>query len=193
MKRSFSPLSLGTLAFLAAFTSSPLVAQQRSAVPFDRGVKIEVSSSKPSGLTGDDYDNKFQKIVLRVKFTGLDPRQTFEGYTASISAFGESTLERGVRMVLMHESIPVSVAPMKTQEHECAQVKTRFDKTDAKFGYFYDGWIVVVKDKAGKVVHIKSTSPTFEKLPEKAAKLTKGQCYDRSLEPTKSPGPVYDS
>jgi hypothetical protein len=179
-------LALGLAAFLPQ-----LAAQPANALPFDRGVKIDVIASKPSDVKGGDFDDKTQKIVLKVKFSDIDTRQAYEGYTATVSAFGQAVLERDTRKVLMQEKIPVSLAPLKSMEHMCPAVKTQFDKTGAKFGYFYDGWVVVVKDSSGKVIHVKSTSPAIEKLPDKAEKLEVGKCYNRALEVVDDPDPSY--
>jgi hypothetical protein len=51
----------------------------------------------------------------------------------------------------------------------------------------YDGWVIVVKDGTGKIVHVKSTAPTIEKMPDKADKLAEGTCFDKNLEPVDNP------
>lgn len=170
------PVILGAF---AVFSSHHASAQQ--ALPFQRGVKIEVTTSKPSDIKGGDFDDKMQKIVVRLKFTNIDTRQSYANYTATVSAFGQSTVDRTVSKVLMQESFPVTLAPRRLIEHECKPVSTQFDKTGAKFGYFYDGWILVVKDASGNIILVKSTSPSLEKLTDKVDKLEKDKCYDRSL------------
>ncbi|QIF03770.1 hypothetical protein [Roseimicrobium sp. ORNL1] len=164
---------------------SPASAQQ--ALPFERGVKIDVIASKPAAVKGGDFDDKLQRITLRLKFSNLDTRQSYANYTATVSAFGQSAKDRTVTKVLLQESIPLTVEPRKAVEHECKAVKTKFDRTGAIFGYSYDGWIIVVKDSTGKIVQVKSTAPSLEKLPDKVDKLAEGKCYDRKLEPTDDP------
>lgn len=176
------------LAILTALLASQSPGQQPGSVPFEKAVRIDVIPSKPAAVKGGDWDDKMQKIVLRLKFTNSDTRQSFEGYSATVSALCQSVLDRQARKVLMQDQVALSLPPRQMLEHECPEVVTRFDKTGLKFGYYYDGWIVVVKDASGKVVHVKSTSPAYEKLPEKAAKVAKNLCYNGKLDPVGDPG-----
>ncbi|WP_009962947.1 hypothetical protein [Verrucomicrobium spinosum] len=163
---------------------------QSSALPFDRGVKIEVVASKPAPIRGGDWDDKTQKITLRLKFTNVDTRQSYEGHTAVVSALGQSAADRDVRIVFLQEKVDLPLTPLKSCEHTCKEIVTKFDKTGAKFGYAYEGWVILVKDAAGKVVYTKSTSPSLEKMPEKVEQLVAGTCFDRNLAVT-SGDPVY--
>ncbi|MEZ0387155.1 MAG: hypothetical protein ACAI34_08825 [Verrucomicrobium sp.] len=181
------------LAIAGVASWSPSAQAQSTPLPFDRGVRVEVVASKPAPIRGGDWDDKLQRITLRVKFSNTNTHQSYEGHTATISALGESAVDRGVRAILLQEKIELPLAPLKMHEHACKEVTTKFDKTGAKFGYAYDGWIIMVKDKAGRIVYIKSTSPTFEKLPEKVEKLQPGKCYNRSLDAVSAPDSGYTS
>jgi hypothetical protein len=182
-------LCLTLTAVLIAASSLCASAQPAPAsATFARAVAISVIPSKPAGVKGGDWDDKMQKIGVRLKFANTDIRQTYEGFTATISVFGQSVLDGKVKKVLLQEQVPVALPPRKTQEHECKEITTRFDKTGARFGYFYDGWIVVVKDAEGKVVHVKSTSPSMEKMTERVDKLSINGCYNNKLEPAGDPG-----
>ena len=166
---------------LAASCFPCAASAQSSALPFDRGVKIEVVASKPAPTRGGDWDDKTQKITLRLKFTNVNNRQSYEGHTAVVSAIGQSAADRDVRIVFIQEKVDLPLAPLKSCEHTCKEIVTKFDKTGLKFGYAYDGWVILVKDAGGKVVHVKSTSPSLEKMPDKVEKLVAGTCFDRNL------------
>lgn len=153
-------------------------------------MKIEVVASKPAPIRGGDWDDKTQKITLRLKFTNVNNRQSYEGHTAVVSAIGQSAADRDVRIIFLQEKVNLPLAPLKSCEHTCKEIVTKFDKTDAKFGYSYDGWVILVKDAAGKVVHVKSTSPSLEKMPDKVEKLAVGTWFDRNLAVT-SGDPIY--
>jgi hypothetical protein len=84
--------------------------------------------------------------------------------------------------------VTLLLPPTKTQEHITQEITTRFDKIGYKYGYSYDGWIIVVKDPAGKVVQVKSSSAPLEKYTELASKLVLGKCYDSKLKPVADPG-----
>lgn len=167
----------------AAAQQSPPAAKE---VPFTQGVQINVLAAKPS-RSEYGYEDKVQKIVLTVKFCNIDPRQTYEGYTATISALAQCATETKVKKVLMQEQVTLSLPPRKTQEQVCPEVKTSYDKVGYKHGYAYYGWIIVVRDPQGKIVQVKATSAPMEKFTELAGKIVMGQCYDSKLKPIKDP------
>jgi len=167
---------------VAAAQQEPAAAK---ALPFAQGVQLSVVAAKPARIKGGDWDDKVQKIVLTLKLVNKDLRQAYEGYTATVSVFGESVFDSKCKKVLIQEAVDISLPAGKTQEHVCAEVTTRFDKTGSKFGYFYDGWIIVVKDPQGKIVQVKSTSAGLEKFTELAAKIEEGKCYDSKLKVVK--------
>ena len=169
-----------TASFLTMPTSS-FSQQSANAAAFAKSVQIGVIISKPSKIKGGDFDDKVQVVGGRIKLTNSDVRHSFEGYSLTLSFFGQSTIDGKVRKVILQEAVSVNLAPRGSQEQECKEVTTRFDKTGAKFGFFYDGWIAVVKDTEGKVVFVKSTSPTLEKLPEQASMLALDGCYNSKL------------
>lgn len=176
------------LTLLACLLMTSGLSAQANLLPFERGVRIDVVSAKPAKVAGGDWDDKTQTIALRVKFTNVDTRQGYDGCSATLSLLGQSIRDRNVRIVMLQEQIPLAqLAPRQMVEHQTKQVSTRFDKTDAIFGYSYDGWVIVVKDASGKIIHAKSTSPTLAKAADKIDKLTQGMCFDKKLESTDNP------
>lgn len=180
-------LALGLSAIIA---SAGIASAQQAApaTPFDQCVKISVVASKPARSAGGYSDYKTQKITLKVKFVNTNIRQAYEGCTATLSALGQSERDRKIKKILMQESVALSLPPGQTQEHLSRDVVTSFDKEGSyRYGYSYDGWIIVIKDAQGKVVQVKSTSAPMEKLTELASKLVAGGYYDAKLKPCSPP------
>jgi hypothetical protein len=176
-------------AVLAAVMGSGSISSAQQAAPsktFAEAVKINVCASKPAKSEGAYMYEKIQKIILRVKFSNADLRQAFEGYTAIISVFGQSAVDSKVKKILLQEQAVLSLPCNQSFEHVCEEVSTEFDKR-FKYGYYYDGWIVVVKDSSDKVVLVKASSTTMEKLPEAAANLELKKFYNPKLQPVKPP------
>ena len=185
-----SRLPLPITALLAAVIAGGAIAGAQQAapgVPFAQAVKVSVVASKPAKVGGGDWDDKTQKIVLRVKLSNADVKQSYESCTATLSIFGQSVVDGKVRKVLQQEQWPVALTSGQTLEHACDEVTTQFDKTGAKFGFFYAGWAMVVKDAQDKVVLVKATSTPWEKLPDLVAKLELNGCYNAKLQPVKAP------
>lgn len=185
---SLTPIAL--LSAVIAGSSIGSAQQAAQAIPFAQAVKISVVSSKPAKIQGGDWDDKTQKIILRMKFVNTDVKQGYENYKATISVFGQSVIDSKVRKVLHQEQVPVTLTSGQVFEHACEEVTTQFDKTGAQFGFFYDGWIIVVKDASDKIVTVKSTSSSLEKLPEQADQLKVEAYYNAKLKSVKAP-PAY--
>lgn len=156
-------------------------------IPFFRAVKTEVMISRPAETKGGDYDDQMQMIRPRIKFTNTDNKQNYERHQASFMIVGESTVDRKVFKVLQRHDFVVTLPARQIVEEQAPDVTTRYDTTDAKFGYKYDGWILVVKDSLGQLALAKSSIPTLEKMPTQLGSLKQDGCYDKQLKPVEEP------
>ena len=66
-----------------------------------------------------------------------------------------------------------------THEFTTDEFTTKYDITGARFGYRYEGWLLRIRDSAGKVVLEKATAPSYVKNAERIAQLATGKDYDR--------------
>ncbi|MCE9680653.1 hypothetical protein LZP69_16155, partial [Shewanella sp. AS1] len=66
-----------------------------------------------------------------------------------------------------------------------ADVTTMYDRSGAKFGEAYDGYVIVFKDAEGRVVAVKSSIAAFSKDVAKLETLKADGYYDSHLEPLK--------
>jgi hypothetical protein len=155
--------------------------------PFANNVKIEVLLGRPTKTEGGDFDDEMQVINPRLKVTNASTTQTYEGYVMNFILFGESTIDMKVIKVLQRASFPVSLAIRQTFENKLPSVTTQFDTTGAKFGFKYQGWVVQVTSPSGEIVLTKSTSPSFEKLPELVKQMKEKLCYDKKLKGVPEP------
>lgn len=152
-------------------------------IPFAKGVRTEVTVSRPSKTT--NFDDKTQIITPKVKLTNTTV-ETYEGYKAVLCILGESVEQRGVYKILTRHEIAVSLAPRQVLDSEGKTVMTEFDNFAANgvsFGFKYDGWVIQVTDPQNAVAYTKSTSPTLEKLVEVIPSLKEGQTYDKRWKP----------
>ncbi len=156
-------------------------------IPFEDGTKIEVVMAKPARTKGGDYDDQQQEIRPKLKLINIDTNQNYEGYNGAFIVIGQSAVDPKAYSALMRHEFTFSLLARKTFEEVTAPVTTRYDTTGAKFGYKYDGWILIIKDPSGKIVFTKATSSPHEKLSEKADKLAKGSVFNKALESTASP------
>ena len=160
---------------------------QEIKTPFFKGVKVEVMIGRPSKIEGGDFDDKRQVLKPRVKLTNTDVRQAYEGYKGSLMLIGESTIDSKIFKVLSRHEFGISLPIRKIQDEEAPEVTTAYDTTGAKFGYKFDGWILVVKDAQGTLALAKSSLPSLEKMAPQLDSLKAAQCYTKQLKPVEDP------
>ena len=179
---SFITIALSWLISIPATTNAQAVK-----APFFRAVKTEVMIGRPSKIKGGDFDDKQQVLKPRVKFTNTDVRQNYEGHKATLIIMGASTIDSKIFKVLLKHDFTFSLPIRQFFDEDAPEVMTRYDTTGAKFGFKYDGWILVVKDAQGVLVQVKSTSPAMEKMPTQLDSLKQDACYNRQLKLVNDP------
>lgn len=170
-----------------ALTIPPPVTTQTAAtapkVEFSRGVRTDVSISRPSKFTqGDDMT---QIITPKVKLTNTTG-EAYDGYKAVLFLVGESAAQRGIYKIMLRHDMDIALPPREVLESEGKTVVTQFDSNASNgvtFGYKYDGWVIQVTDPANVVVFTKSTSATLEKMAETIQSFKEGRFYDRRWKP----------
>ncbi len=170
-----------------ALTIPPPVTTQTAAtapkVEFSRGVRTDVSISRPSKFTqGDDMT---QIITPKVKLTNTTG-EAYDGYKAVLFLVGESAAQRGIYKIMLRHDIDIALPPREVLESEGKTVVTQFDSNASNgvtFGYKYDGWVIQVTDPANVVVFTKSTSATLEKMAETIQSFKEGRFYDKRWKP----------
>lgn len=163
-----------------------------TANPLQGPVKIgerlvaEVVRNKRSRIEGGDWDDKRERIEMKVKVTNTDPKMTADKLKGEIYVFGESILDRTAVKLLTSQNFDFSLPVRGTHEFTTDEVVTMYDTTGARFGHKYEGWVLRLRDGSGNLVLIKASSPGLQRLVEKASSLTKDKTYDRSTAGEKS-------
>jgi hypothetical protein len=165
---------------VAAATPPPATVNGGNAAKIGDRLVADVARMKRSRIEGGDYDDKRERIELRVKLTNTDTKIVADKLKAEVYIFGESILDRTAVKLLHTQTFDVSLQPRSSHEETTEEVVTMYDTTDARFGHKYEGWVLRVKDGTGHVVMSKSTSPSLLKGVEKASSLTKDKTYDRT-------------
>src|SRR5262245_10518404 len=105
----------------------------------------------------------------------------FDGCKAEFFVFAQSILNRKAYQLLGVDRADFALAARANYEMSTTEVSTRYDTTGAIFGSKYDGWVLIVRDGAGKVLMKKSSNPQWLPVAEKLGGLTVGKFYDRDL------------
>jgi len=149
-------------------------------------IVVEPLRSKKTRIQGGDFDDKTDRITFNVKMTNPDTKTAITDLTAEFYVFAQGVVDRRAYQLLGKDEMPVSLAPRGTQTLSTAEVITKWDNTDARFGSRYEGWLFLLRDSAGKIVYKKATSPNWAALAEKMNTVTIGRAFDRDLKPLRT-------
>ncbi len=160
------------------------VAQPRmagsGAVKIGERMVIEVVRQKKSRIEGGDWDDKKDRIVLKVKLANTDTTLSAEGLKGEIYILAESILDRTAVKMLTKQDFTFSLPARGSHEFLTDEVETTYDTTGARFGYRYEGWLLRVRDSAGNLVVEKATSPSLVKNADKISGVAVGSDFDRN-------------
>ncbi|HEX8311765.1 MAG TPA: hypothetical protein VF614_10630 [Chthoniobacteraceae bacterium] len=166
--------------FLAVAAGNDSLAQAPAA-KFDQRVQVEVVRAKKTRIEGGDFDDKKDRIILKVKFTNSDTAVAYNDCKAELYIWAEHILNRKAFLLLGKEQFTFSLPARGTHTFTSTEVETAWDKTDARFGAKYDGWVIVVRDAQGAILMKKATTPAWLPVAEKLGDLQAGKSYDRDL------------
>lgn len=178
-------VATGPVATVQAPALKPAVA---SPTKVGEHIGAEVVRIKKSRTEGGDFDDKRDRISLRVKLTNSDTAVAANQLKGEVYIFAAGILDRNVVKLLGNEAFDFSLPPRGSHEFVAGEVHTEFDTTGARFGYRYEGWLLRVRDNAGAVILVKSSMPTMAKNAEKIATLASGHTYDRTTFKEKASG-----
>ena len=154
---------------------------QAPAAKFDQRVQVEVVRAKKTRIEGGDFDDKRDRIVLKVKLTNSDTAAAYNDCKGELYIWAEHIVNRKAFKLLGKEQFTFSLPARGTHTFTSTEVETAWDKTDAIFGAKYDGWVLVVRDSEGTILLKKATTPVWLPVAEKLRDLQAGTSYDRDL------------
>ncbi len=150
-----------------------------SAARIGERMAVDIVRMKKSRIEGGDWDDKTDRIELKVKLTNRDISLSADNLKGEIYIFAESILDRSALKLLAVQNFEFSLSARGTHERVTDEVVTTYDTTGGRFGYKYEGWLLRIRDQAGSLVLLKSSSPSLLKNAEKISTLTTGSDYDR--------------
>jgi hypothetical protein len=149
---------------------------------------VEPIRAKRTRIAGGDFDDKNERITFNVKLTNPDAKIPLNDLKAEFYVFAQDIVDRKVFRLLGKDESPFSLPARGTHAFTTAEVTTFYDTTDARFGYRYEGWAIVIRDSAGKILFKKATTPNWANGAEQLSQLAPGNTFDRDLKPIRSAG-----
>ncbi len=143
-------------------------------------VRAEVVRQRKTRIEGGDYDDKVERIALKIKLSNSDPKLSFENLRGTIYVFAEDIRRPGSHRLMTIQKFKASLPARGNFEFVTTEVENAYDTTYAKWGYKYSGWILAIHGADGKLELLKSTSPAWED-ESKLSELKEDGRYDRTL------------
>jgi len=143
---------------------------------------IEVIRARKTRIEGGDFDDKIDRISLRLKISNPDARLASAPMQGTIYVFADSILRRGYRVLLDKTPFSLNLAARQSTETATPEVSTAYDTTNARFGYKYGGWVVVLKDAKGTTVFSKASAPSLLGAPGKLEAMPINGLFDSNFE-----------
>jgi len=143
---------------------------------------LEVRFQSGKTKEGQNYDDITQKMSPTATITNRDLTFKVENAHATVLCFGESAQRRNYWRVLNRQEFKFTLEPKDSKEWAGKSFMVVYDELYSKHGHKYDGYIMVIRNEHGKIIHTAGTS-RFEKFGEQALKLKEGQDIDRYLKP----------
>ena len=180
---SAAPPAVETPTPFASFAPTTAAATAAPALPnsdIAQELQVEVIRQKRSRVEGGDYDDKIDHIALKIRFANADPRHAIDHLRGEIYIFAQSILNRNTLKLAGTQQFDVNLPPRGNQDLTTDEVSTGYDTTGARWGFKYEGWLLILRDATGKNVLQKATIPSLLKNAEHMSSLAVDHEYDRT-------------
>ncbi len=118
-----------------------------------------------------------QDINLSISLSNTSPAD-FTNNKIEVYLFGESTAENHLCQVLAIEKKDLALKKNESLELD-VKANTEFNKLSVnKYGAEYSGYLIVIKDKTGKIFMLKANKSAFQKIADKIMKMTESSEFD---------------
>lgn len=180
-KGGAAPATAATTTAPAATTVKPVTAVAPPAAD-NRPLRIEakVYPNKSDRPTNVFFDERTARVGFKVDVRNGEQQRGLKGGKATMMAFAKDLGDGQQSKVISREDFDINLEPLKSMTHETKEVKLSYDNIAYKYGFKYSGYLLVVKDGAGKTITVVGSSPTVEKFADAALKLATDDIFDKS-------------
>lgn len=144
-----------------------------------RSLKAKVIMQKPSSSSGSDYDSRYHILKGKLNITNSSFGDA-NSLSSEIYLIGKAVRgSRDYRLFRILKTEAISVPKGQKYSSEEYTCKIKYDSfDDIKFGYKYEGYLLLVKDASGVTVITKGSASKFEKIADKLAQLKENSIFD---------------
>jgi len=140
-------------------------------VTFNRGRNVKK-------VVGGSIGEKHATFQPEVKIINGSFRD-FQGNTGVVMLLGEDTTKQDNWRVMLRKEFSFDLPASKTHDWVGEPFEQGFDRTLAKSGYDYDGYVVLIKNSQGEIVQKFSSKPRWIANVVKAWNMEQGKDYSK--------------
>ncbi len=178
--RAFAEVSLPSFVLGVLFFGLSALQAADKTLTADENIRITVTR----GRSVTDVENG----SIGEKLAAFEPVVTiqnasfnsFPGNRVILLMLGEDTTARDNWKVLYRREFDADLVPSKPFRWSGEPFEAGFDRTLAKSGYDYDGYIVVIKNSEGKPVIVNASKAFWAKSADKVLAMEEGKEYQKS-------------
>ena len=143
--------------------------------------------------TGGNYATT-QRINFKIELHNTERQREADKLHGTLISVARVLSTTDESQVIGIDSFDASIKPVSNFTHDTEQpAKAYFYGYDQNYGTRYSGYIFILKDSAGKVLNVTSSSETIAKHAEDLLKLKLWDQYDKTYRKTKEGSAPSDS
>ncbi|MGJ3242329.1 MAG: hypothetical protein ACFE0O_05140 [Opitutales bacterium] len=140
-----------------------------------------------------NIDDREVAYLPRVRITNEEVERTFTGVKGTLVFVGESVLDGRVYKIIDRQSFTLDLPRRETTEWTGKPFENKYDDDGTNgyaFGYKYEGYLLVLKNRQGQTVQLKASRSAWEKRPGPLLRASTRSAYDGDFL-RKQQEPVY--
>lgn len=148
-------------------------------------VQIEVKKGRRDELNNyGEIDDREQRFIPSVRLTNKELTKPLSDVRATLVIVAESVTSSNVVKVLSVQDFQFGNLPYREPvEREGRLFQTTYDDQNyAKWGYKYDGYVLVLRNSADEITHVKASKPSWEDNLKNVLSAKAGSLYSDDFE-----------
>ncbi len=154
--------------------------RKKEALNFVPNLNVDFQSSRST--TDRSFDDVTQLITPSATITNRERAFKLEGAKATVLTLAKDVDASNTYRVMSKDAFEFSIGPGESKSWEGKTYSLTYDQQSSiQYGHRYSGYIVVIQNVAGKIIHTSGTSQ-YAKYGEQALKLEVGKDVDNRLQ-----------
>lgn len=186
MKAALSFFSAGDQAYIRKWHSE--AQQRKSLLAEDVRLDITVKLNRKGNANRDNHysDDKTSRYTPEIAIENRDISQAYMGNTVRIVILAKDLRDSANSLVASASEHRVDfpageVVELSGTDFRLRKYESEGYSSDYKYGYEYDDYVIVIKNRDGKITHTRATSSKVLEYMDNVMRCRAGEIYDKDL------------